>query len=281
MKYYLCSISFRHELVSLNDLIHYAHNTGFDGIELWGIHAKALLRDRGREIPLLMDTMEFQGLGISMISEYMDLCANDDQDVHLLNKWEFILSMAKAFRTNKIRIFAGNQPSEAASLRNWEKCVERLRLLARIASEHGMYIVIETHPNTFADTLESTIRLLQDTQHTHVKINLDFIHMWESGCEPLDSYRALKKWVVNYHVKNVLSLDRVELFAPSNVFSPSGSRTGMTALSEGAIDYKAIISHLEQDGNVNPIAIEWFGNKPFLHLAEELAWLRGKKYQEK
>ncbi|MEK0316183.1 sugar phosphate isomerase/epimerase family protein [Cohnella sp. 56] len=272
MNMYLCSISFRHELVSFGELIDYAAAAGFDGIELWGVHGRALLRSRPQELPRMLDDMNARGLGISMVSDYADLLAPDDRLPELLQRWEELLDMAQAFRTRHIRLFAGSRPSVAADERDWSRCAERLRELARIAAEQGVSIVIETHPDTLADTLQSTLRLLRDTNHSHVRINLDFLHLWESGTAPLEAYRALSEWTVNFHVKNVASPDHVELFAPVNVFSPSGRRTGMTGLSSGAIDYSAVFDRLCRDGVQHPVAIEWFGEQPYQHLRSELQW---------
>ena len=44
-----------------------------------------------------------------------------------------------------------------------------------------MYVLLETHPNTLTDTLPSTIELLEEVNHPNLKINLDFLHIWESG----------------------------------------------------------------------------------------------------
>ena len=41
--------------------------------------------------------------------------------------------------------------------------------------------MLETHPNTLTDTLPSTIELLEEVNHPNLKINLDFLHIWESG----------------------------------------------------------------------------------------------------
>lgn len=38
MKISLCTISFRHQLIDLKDIAFWARDTGFQGIELWGVH---------------------------------------------------------------------------------------------------------------------------------------------------------------------------------------------------------------------------------------------------
>jgi len=274
MNYSICSVSFRHEMVSLGNLVDAAHKMGIRGIELWGVHAKAMLRDRPQEIPYIIEDMESKGLHISMISDYIDLCAGNDCYPLLLQSWQQLISAAQFFRTNKVRLFAGNKPSAEATEADWIRCLDRLRELAGIAADYGIYILIETHPNTFADTLESSQYLLRSLEHPHVCVNLDFLHLWEAGCDPLEAYHSLKIWTMNYHLKNVTSREHVDSFAPGNVFSPTGSRKEMCSLSEGAIDYRSIIWQLYRDGTSDAIALEWFGERPLAYLEAELAWLK-------
>ncbi|QJC53252.1 sugar phosphate isomerase/epimerase [Paenibacillus albicereus] len=271
----LCSISFRHELVSFGELIEFADRTGFQGIELWGVHAKSLLRERRQELPGLMERMEARGLGISMMSDYVDLLAPEDRTRQLLQRWAALLELAQPFRARKIRIFAGDRPSHTATERDWALCVDRLGQLAGMAAEAGAQLVVETHPRTYADTLDATLRLLRDAGRGDIGINLDFLHLWESGTAPLEAYRALQRWIVNFHVKNVARPEQAGLFEPANVFSPSGKRDGMSALAQGAIDYTPVLDRLHQDAAPHPIAIEWFGEHPFARLEEERRWLAG------
>ncbi|QMV40604.1 sugar phosphate isomerase/epimerase family protein [Cohnella cholangitidis] len=275
LNYYLCSISFRHELVSFDKLVHFAHEIGFSGIELWGAHAKALMRYDPLEVTRSIDRMHSKGLNISMISDYIDLMTESGRSSNVLEQGGLLLSMARLFRTRKIRIFAGNKPSASASASEWQRCIANLRQTAELASEFGMYVVIETHPNTLADTLESTLRLLTNVGHDHVRINLDFLHLWESGCNPIVAYEQLRDWTVNYHLKNISDRNRLDVFEPRNVYSPMGGRAGMVGLSKGAIDYSEIMERLERDETSEPLAIEWFGDQPLTHLRTELAWLTG------
>ena len=69
IRFHLCTISFRHQLVSLPELATWAGATGFDGIELWGVHARHLVQQPGLDGRWLKS----QGLGIPMVSDYLPL----------------------------------------------------------------------------------------------------------------------------------------------------------------------------------------------------------------
>jgi 3-dehydroshikimate dehydratase len=274
LKVYLCSISFRHQLVSYPELVHFAEETGFAGIELWGVHARALLRNDPLEVAQIVDKQRAKGLHISMLTDYIDWTAGENQVSLAIQKCNHLISMANTYGTNKIRLFAGNKPSAAASNQDWKRCVDIFKQLAQLAAGHDMYIVIETHPNTLTDTLQSTLRLLHEVNHEHIRINLDFLHLWETGCPPLVAYNQLKKWTVNYHFKNVTHMDKLEIFAPHNVYSPMGNMEGTAALADGLIDYRAVIDQLKSDQACVPLALEWFGEQPFSYLKTELSWIR-------
>ncbi|MEK4006763.1 sugar phosphate isomerase/epimerase family protein [Paenibacillus sp. FSL H3-0333] len=274
MRYNLCTISFRHELVSFQELLRYALDTGFNGIELWGVHAKALLRQRGQELEGMLDEMFSYGLEISMLSDYIPLMGNLPMDV-LLKEWQDTVQAAKAFHTNKLRIFAGNLSSQSLDEKDWELCTERLKILCAIAEREGVYTVVETHPGTAADGLDSTLQLLRQTGHPALKLNLDFLHIWESGADPLAAFERLKPWIVNIHLKNVESRQWLEVFSPNNIYSPSGSRRGIVPLADGEMDCQAIMKRLILDPTRAPVSLEWFGANPFQILKSELGWLKG------
>lgn len=171
-------------------------------------------------------------------------------------------------------MFAGRIPSAAASRQDWEDTISALRLLGDRAAEHRLLIAIETHPGTLADTLESAVKLMREKAHAHIKINLDFLHLWEAGCPPLEAYRLLKVWTVNYHIKNISDIGRLDIYKPENVYSPSGDMRGTASLARGVINYGGLFDCLERDGVPHPLSLEWFGERPSQYLQAEMMWLR-------
>ncbi|EFM12164.1 Xylose isomerase domain protein TIM barrel [Paenibacillus curdlanolyticus YK9] len=273
MKYNLCTISFRHQLVSLRELVVFANKTGYTGIELWGVHARSLIRHDPIGLARLVPEMQRLQIEVGMISDYLDLLTPEGFEEQEA-KWKELLSLARLFQTNKLRIFAGNRASESASREEWERCMKRLRDLADMSSAYGIYLIVETHPMTYADCLPSVLKLLEDTDHPYIRLNLDFLHMWEADCSPEEAYRKLKPWVHHFHFKNVRDRDSLSVFAPDNVYSPSGHRQGIVSLSEGALSFSEIVKLLELDQTPFSASIEWFGDDPYHQLKEEMRWLR-------
>ena len=60
---------------------------------------------------------------------------------------------------------------------------------------HGIELVVETHPDTLADTIASTTRLIDDVRSPNLRINFDALHVWEGGTDTVEGLRILKPFV--------------------------------------------------------------------------------------
>ncbi|AUM63803.1 sugar phosphate isomerase/epimerase [Brevibacillus laterosporus] len=271
MKFSLCTISFRHQLISFADMVDFARRHDFDGIELWGIHAQHLYdgdREKAEEQLRILTNHDMQ---VSMLSDYLDISSHQPFS-KTLDKGKRLISLAKWLGVNRIRTFAGQKASAEVSASERTLYVKYLRELCELCGENGMELLLETHPNTLTDNLASTLTLLEEINHPAVAINLDFLHIWESGADPIDSFENLQPWVRHYHLKNIVSTEYLGVFQPNNVYSPSGSREGIVPLAYGAVDYSSILEVIAKTEYF--ASIEWFGPNPAKVLREEMRWLR-------
>ena len=285
MNCYLCTISFRHELAGFGDLIRFAKDTGYQGIELWGVHARSMAQASREHAAALVEELYAGGLSINMISDYLRVaegglteeavrCAEEADEKELDRKLAEWLQLGLLFRTRHIRVFAGGKASATASEEYKERTCLMLQRAAEGLMKEDMVLVVETHPDTLADTLESTEWLLQKVDMPNVRINLDILHLWESGTPPLEAYDALQDDVYHLHLKNITAASYLPVFEPNNVYSPFGSRQGIVALGEGAISYKPLLRYLSEQRAGYGLSMEWFGERPFHYLKEEREWLR-------
>ncbi|PGU12030.1 3-dehydroshikimate dehydratase [Bacillus cereus] len=267
MKYSLCTISFRHQLISFTDIVQFAYENGFEGIELWGTHAQNLYMQERETTERELNFLKDKNLEITMISDYLDISLSADFE-KTIEKSEQLVILANWFNTNKIRTFAGQKGSEEFSEQERKEYVKRIRKICDVFAQYNMYVLLETHPNTLTDTLPSTIELLKEVNHSNLKINLDFLHIWESGADPIDSFHRLKPWTLHYHFKNISSADYLHVFEPNNVYAAAGSRIGMVPLFEGIVNYDEIIQEV-RDTNLFA-SLEWFGHNSKEVLKEEM-----------
>ncbi|MFE6137227.1 sugar phosphate isomerase/epimerase family protein [Bacillus sp. NPDC057893] len=276
MKYSLCTISFRHQLISFTDIVQFAYENGFEGIELWGTHAQNLYMQERETTERELDFLKDKNLEVTMISDYLDISLLADFQ-KTLEKCEQLVTLANWFNTNKIRTFAGQKGSEDFSEQERKEYVKRIRMICDLFAQHNMYILLETHPNTLTDTLPSTLKLLEEVNHPYLKINLDFLHIWESGADPVDSFQRLKPWIQHYHFKNISSAEYLHVFEPNNVYAAAGSRIGMVPLFEGIVNYDEIIQEVSDTEQF--ASLEWFGHNAKDILKEEMRALTNRKLE--
>lgn len=255
MKISLCTITFRHHLASLEDIAVWARANDFQGIELWGAHARNLAHQPHRNAEWLAEL----GLSVPMLSDYLPLEGDAET---LRRKTVDLCRLARHWRAGKIRTFAGNRGSGDTPDDARRVIAARLREMSAIAAEFGLFLLAETHPGTLADSCASTLQLLAEVDHPAFKLNFDTLHVWEGGDDPIEAHAALRPHVRHYHLKNVRSRADLSVFAPANVYAAAGSREGMTSLFEGKVDYTHFLDELLDEPDTEA-SLEWFGNDCF------------------
>lgn len=251
MKLSVCTISFRHHLHSISQLAEWAQVKDFQGIELWGVHAKNLKKDPSYNKHWLSS----YSLNTSMISDYLPLhLPNCD----LMRATRDLSELGNIWGTNKLRTFAGQQSSLTTSDQDRKSIVLNLKKICKELEKEDQYLLLETHPNTLTDTVPSTLQLLNEVDHPSLRVNFDVLHIWESGVDPVDALIKLKPFVMHYHFKNISSRDKLDVFSPDNVYAAAGSRDGMVPLFEGVLNYHDFITSALSMTDVEA-SLEWFG----------------------
>lgn len=262
----LCTISFRHHLLSLSDIAAFARRTGFDGIELWAPHAHG----RSGQLDKDADWLGNYGLNVPMISDYLPL---DSDAATLKERAESLCLLARHWKARKVRTFAGNKASAETSSDERQFMVARLREVAVVAESHGIHLLVETHPNTLTDNGVSTIRLLEELGHPALGINFDVLHVWEGGNDPVSFHEQIGGYVHHYHLKNITERKHLSVFTPVNVYTAAQDRTGMCPLFSGAVDYGRVIAGIPKLSS-GDASLEWFGDDPLRVLEDDLVALR-------
>lgn len=252
MRVSLCTITFRHHLISLDEIAAWAEANDFQGIELWGAHARNLAPRADRNA----EWLDGYGLSVPMISDYLPVDADTET---LRHKTVELCRLARRWRTRKIRTFAGNLGSLSVSAEERQRIVGRLKEICEITESYGIHLLAETHPKTLADTAASTMRLIEEVNHPSFAINFDTLHVWEGGDDPVTVHRAMKPHIRHYHLKNIVDRADLSVFEPANVYAAAGSRHGMTPLFEGTVDYERFLSEISGDPQADA-SLEWFGN---------------------
>ncbi len=261
----LCSISFRHHLISLPELADWAAAHGFQGIELWGAHARSLV-DQPQLNAFWLNSLN---LSVPMISDYLPM---DTHDAEARQYCASLCKLARHWGAKKIRTFAGKCASRSITPEQYQVLVTRLRFYCDIVAEHELELLIETHPNTSADTTAATRKLLDDVDHPALKINFDVLHIWEAGDDPVSAWYELAPSIHHMHLKNISAREFLPVFEPANIYAAAGDRTGIVPTFEGAFDCAGFLTALPSDW-LHYASLEWFGAHPKEILQKDCAQL--------
>ncbi|MEX0332793.1 MAG: sugar phosphate isomerase/epimerase family protein [Puniceicoccaceae bacterium] len=187
----ICSITFRDE--TPESLIQLSSEAGLVGIE-WGSDVHVPLEDLENARKVGDQTRE-AGLEVAGYgSYYMGRESADEEPV----PFEPILQAAEALGAPVIRIWAGSLTQEKSET-HFESVVRRSREAAAMAADKGIEVAFEFHRNTFTETLEEALRLMEAAQHPNLKMYWQPPH--GSPLEQrLQEIEAFKGCLSNIHV---------------------------------------------------------------------------------
>jgi len=159
LKSALCSITFRK--LSPEEIIRLCVKANIHGIE-WGgdIHVPHGDIKTAREVGEL--TVQ-AGLEVSTYGSYYRC---EEKKI----PFKDVLATAKALNTPTIRIWAGPKGSVDASEEDRKSVATAIRSAVDLATAEEVAVALEYHGGTLTDTLESTHRLLEEVDRSHLKL---------------------------------------------------------------------------------------------------------------
>ncbi|MGJ8583417.1 MAG: sugar phosphate isomerase/epimerase family protein [Marinosulfonomonas sp.] len=151
----LCSVTFR--ALTPERIISLVEEAGLKAIE-WGMDGHLPPGDLKLARALSQQCGD-AGIATPTVGSY--LRSNKAEDP----AFAAVLESAQALGAKTIRIWAGQLPSDKATPRERAKTVETIRSRCDAAQASGLRLSLEYHSNTLTDTLDSTLRLLDEVDH--------------------------------------------------------------------------------------------------------------------
>jgi 3-dehydroshikimate dehydratase len=162
---------------------------GFPGVEIWYAHIEKMSDEEIREVARQCEKLK---LKVEVVSPYFAFTRGEEWRKTSIATAGRALSAARILGAGKIRTFVDigpdGMPSARATEADWSAAIAGLRELCDL--DPHVQFVVETHPNTLADSLDTVQRLLRETERPNLKLNFqvnpDFLQRgWRKCLEVL------------------------------------------------------------------------------------------------
>ncbi len=186
----ICSVSFRK--LQPQQIIKLAAEAGLDAIE-WGSDVHASPKDKAALLAIT-EAQTAAGLHTSSYGTYFRIGTNSPDELH-----EYI-EAAKILGTDTLRIWCGSK--NYSELSEEERCaiISESKACAKIAESHSAILALECHPNTFTDTPEGAIRIMEEVDSPAFKMYWQRKTRGGDKAEDIDYLSKIVKWLTNIHV---------------------------------------------------------------------------------
>ena len=179
-----------------------------------------------------------------------------------------VIGLAAAAGAGYVITYPGHNPAWG-----FDEIVERYRRRMapchELAADKGVTMLLENHFDLRNEDPEAsdvvrepelTARFLDALDAPHVRVNFDAGNVYAAGVEPWPyGYRILRDYIAYAHLKDMARFSE-KLYGPADRWETlSDSRAGTflpVAVGDGGINYRGLLTEMEQDGAVEYAAFE-------------------------
>ena len=156
----LCSVSFRNNLAE--EVIKAVSEAGLGYIE-WASNCHAPYNDL-EALQNIVSLQKQYGIKCSSYGTYFYLMHNNIEEL------ETYIKAAKMLGTKVLRLWCGKRASADYSFQEKQELFAKCRKAAKIAERENVILCMEFHRNSFTDTAESSIELMQAVDSPNFKM---------------------------------------------------------------------------------------------------------------
>lgn len=153
----------------------------------------------------------------------------------------------------------GGEPGDANS---YQKGVDKLVAMARIAEEYKIHLVCKAHEGTSVATTPELLRLIKDVNSPYFCADIDPYHIFLAHETLPEAAKALVKYMKYAHIQD-FNIDKEGKFARSNPVD--------RACGRGTANISEYVKVLIDGGYEGPLMVEFYGNELDLNTAIILA----------
>lgn len=231
---------------SLNQIVDFAAQHGFKGIEVRGIMRQMDLpqckefsnQNSAASLRMLKDKgLEFVNLGSSATLHF----AEGNERKKNLDDGKRYIDLAQKLKCPYIRVFPNNFPKDQDKHQTMDLIANGLLELGNHAKGSNVIVLIESHGDLIY--IEDLQKVMKGSEHEHVGLVWDPVNMWTKTKEsPTIAYEKLKKYIRHTHIKNA---------------TVAGDTITYTRLAQGDVPIFEAIDALSKGGYKGYYSFEW------------------------
>ena len=185
----VCSVSFR--ALSPEEVINLTAQAGLEAIE-WGSDVHAPYTDTER-LEAIAKAQREAGICCSSYGTYFKV------GEHSADELRGYIAAAKILGTNMLRIWCGNKNYEDLTEDERESIKAECKKCAKIAEECSAVLSIECHPNSFTNSIEGALDLMESVNSPSLRM------YWQQNIKGSDEENyeyaeKIAKYATNIHV---------------------------------------------------------------------------------
>ena len=183
---------------SLIDSLAIIKGLGFDGVEIcverqdW-----SLINLDSLPVDAIREQVSELNLAPHSFSLHQDYVYNDER----FEMTKTAIRMTTALGTN-IFVFGGAK-KRTSDEHEWQRMVDRTRLLTAVAEDCGVILAKEFEPGFVVGSTQELVRLFEEIPSPHLSANLDLGHVFICDPQPVESIHQLGEKIAHCHISGM------------------------------------------------------------------------------
>ena len=149
------------------------------------------------------------GIGVSAIGSPLGKVPAGEPPEEEAARLETCLTAAERLGTRLVRVFSYYVLGEYESMR--DTVLRRLQAMAEQARRRDLILVLENESWIYGDLPERCLDVLRSVDSPALRFAFDPANFVQCGADPLEAWPLLRPYVVHFHVKDAVPVDRTGL----------------------------------------------------------------------
>jgi sugar phosphate isomerase/epimerase len=174
---------------------------GINWCAMRGANGKNVMEFEEFQIKLIKTQFNNRGIKFSCVGSPIGKIKISDPFEPELARMKKAAKLALAFDTKVVRIFSFYVPAGEHDQHKAE-VLKRMKALVETAKTEGVNVELENEKGIYGDTADRQLEILEHVNAPNIRIAFDFANFVEVGQDPLQAWPKLKKYVVDFHIKD-------------------------------------------------------------------------------